>query len=68
MQAAEVIVSMRGGETLREYRNDLIPATAAEVQARFRVACGEPAAALEARIAALEDQDDVGILSALVQR
>jgi 2-methylcitrate dehydratase PrpD len=64
MQGAEVIVMLRNGHALRHRLDGLTPATPAGVRARFRAALGAAAAAIEARVDALEQQQDVGELCA----
>ena len=66
-QGTEVSLTLRGGGTLRRRMDDLVPATASEIRARFRTACagvlGDPAAhAIEVAVDGLEDLDDVSVL------
>ena len=70
-QGSEVIVTLRNGQTVRHRLNDVVPATPAEIRARFRSACvsalgEERARAIEEIIDRLEQQQDVGALSALL--
>ncbi len=65
-QGAEVIITLRNGHVLTHRLNGLTPATPAEVRARFRAACGAAAPGIEARIDALEQQPDVGELTAML--
>ena len=67
VQGAEVAVSLRDGRTVRRRMDDLVPATHAQIRARFRSAC--PAAnAIETMVDGLETLDDVGALSALLSK
>jgi 2-methylcitrate dehydratase PrpD len=71
LQGSEVIVTLRGGRTLRHRMPDLIPATPAEVRARFREAGGKILGALalraiEAAVDTLETQEDMDILGNLL--
>jgi 2-methylcitrate dehydratase PrpD len=70
-QGTEVSLTLRGGRTLRRRMDDLVPATASEIRARFRTACacvlGDPAArAIEAAVDGLEDLDDVSLLGRIL--
>jgi 2-methylcitrate dehydratase PrpD len=67
MQGAEVAVSLRDGRTVRRRMDDLVPATPAQIRARFRSAC-PAASAIEETIDELERLDDVGALSALLSK
>jgi 2-methylcitrate dehydratase PrpD len=62
-QGAEVIVTLRHGEPRRMRLPDVTPATAGEIRARFRAACGPKADAIEALVDRLEQLDDAGRLS-----
>jgi 2-methylcitrate dehydratase PrpD len=68
-QGAEVIVTLRNGQTRRSRMRDLIPASASEIRARFRSASekvlgAKATSAIEATIDSLETQKDAGMLSA----
>jgi len=70
-QGSEVIVTLRNGQTVRHRLRDVVPATPADIRARFRSACvsalgEERARAIEELIDRLEQQQDVGALSALL--
>ena len=65
-QGAEVVVQLSDGQALREHRNDVVPATPAEVRARFRAAAGSAASMIEDRVEALELQDDLAELCSLM--
>lgn len=65
-QGAEVIVTQRGGRTLRFRMDDLRPASPGEIRARFRSAAGVAAEAIETSIDHLEEQEDIGAVSALL--
>lgn len=65
-QGAEVILTLSHGRQLRHRLDDLTPASAAEIRARFRPAAGPSAAAIESAVDRLEEQEDVGALSALL--
>ncbi len=60
-QGAEVKLVLRDGETRRWRMDDLVPAGADEIRARFRAASNN-ATAVEAFIEKLEEQEDVGML------
>jgi 2-methylcitrate dehydratase PrpD len=62
-QGSEVIVKSRG-QIARHRMDDVIPATAEQIRARFRSACSN-AKAIEHFIDTLEDQNDVGSLGGL---
>jgi|SRR5579871_3336458 len=64
-QGAEVVVTLRSGEIASKRLPDVTPASPAEIRHRFRAVCGN-ASAIEERIDALEHQDDVGALGALL--
>jgi len=59
-QGAEVVLTLRNGETITRRMRDLVPATPAEIRARFLAAGGTEAAA--SFVDALDEQDDVGML------
>jgi len=61
-QGAEVIVQMRDGRTLLSKLDDVIPATAEQICARFRAACPNWRA-IEAIVEKLEEQSDMSALS-----
>jgi 2-methylcitrate dehydratase PrpD len=70
-QGSEVIVSLRNGQTLARRMPDLIPASPEEIRERFRAAAAkalgpEVAGSIEGMIDELEQQADVGTLSALL--
>ena len=70
-QGSEVIVSLRNGETLARRMPDLIPASPEEIRERFRTAAAkalgpEVAGSIEGMIDVLDQQADVGTLSALL--
>ena len=65
-QGAEVIVTVRGGRTLQFRMDDLRPASPDEIRARFRSAAGAAADAIETSIDHLEEEEDIGALSALL--
>jgi 2-methylcitrate dehydratase PrpD len=58
-QGAEIIVTLRNGNTLSQRQNDVIPATPVEVRARFRAAVGRRAAEIEPCVDALESLEDL---------
>jgi 2-methylcitrate dehydratase PrpD len=65
MQGTEVVITLRDGRTAARRLDDLVPATAEGVRARFRSAC--PAAAeIEAMVDGLETQPDMRALTALL--
>ncbi len=71
VQGTEISVTLRNGRTLRRRLEDLIPATAPDIRARFRKACakvlGDAATgAIEAAVDGLEDLEDVSVLSTLL--
>jgi hypothetical protein len=65
-QGAEVVLLLHNGKTVRDRMDDVVPATPAEVRARFRKAWGEAAAAIEEQIDALEGQEELSQLTALL--
>jgi 2-methylcitrate dehydratase PrpD len=70
-QGTEISVTLRGGRTLHRRMDDLVPATASDIRGRFRTAAekalGAAAAeAIEAAVDALENLEDVSVLSALL--
>jgi len=65
-QGAEVMVRVRGGQTFRYRMEDLRPASPEEIRGRFRAAAGAAADVIEASIDHLEEQEDIGALSALL--
>jgi 2-methylcitrate dehydratase PrpD len=70
-QGTEISVTLRNGRKLRRRMEDLVPATPAEIRARFRTACvnvlGDAAAdAIDAAVDGLENLEDVSALSALL--
>ncbi len=70
-QGAEVIVTLRNGQTRRRRMRDLVPASAGEIRARFRSASektlgAQATNAIETTIDSLETQRDVGMLGALL--
>ena len=71
MQGAEVIVTMRNGETRRHSLCDLIPATSEQIRTRFRAAAEKSigpkaTAAIEEQIDSLENQKNVGATARLL--
>jgi 2-methylcitrate dehydratase PrpD len=65
VQGTEVRVTLRNGQAVSRRLDDLVPATAADVRARFRSAC--PAAGeIEAFVNRLETQPDMRALTALL--
>jgi 2-methylcitrate dehydratase PrpD len=65
VQGTEVTVTLRDGRTVSRRLDDLVPATAVDVQARFRSACAA-ASEIEAFVNALETQPDMRALTALL--
>jgi 2-methylcitrate dehydratase PrpD len=70
-QGTEISVTLRDGRTLRRRMDDLVPATASDIRARFRTAAekvlGAAATeAIEAAVDGLEDLEDVSVLSTLL--
>jgi 2-methylcitrate dehydratase PrpD len=70
-QGTEIGVTLRNGRKLRRRMEDLVPATPAEIRARFRAACtnvlGEAATeAIETAVNGLENLEDVSALSTLL--
>lgn len=70
-QGTEISVTLRNGRKLRRRMEDLVPATPAEIRARFRAACanvlGDAATdAIEAAVDGLENLEDVSALSTLL--
>jgi 2-methylcitrate dehydratase PrpD len=71
MQGAEVIVTLRNGETRQRSLCDLIPATPDQIRARFRVAAEKTlgpkvTGAIEESIDGLENQKDVAAIVRLL--
>ncbi len=71
VQGTEISVKLRNGRTLLRRLEDLIPATATDIRARFRKACAnvlgdDATVAIEAAVDGLEDLEDVSVLSALL--
>jgi 2-methylcitrate dehydratase PrpD len=64
VQGAEVVVTLRSGEMVRKRLRDVVPATAAEIRARFRSAAGSAGGVIEEMVEALERLEDVGRLAA----
>ena len=65
-QGSEVIVTLRNGKVIRRRMADLVPATAEQVQVRFRSAAGGGAPSIEAMVETLDQLADVGSLGALL--
>ena len=65
-QGAEVIVTMRNGQSVGCRRDDVTPASPREIRERFRTAASEAAGAIENAVNRLEEQDDMGALAALL--
>jgi 2-methylcitrate dehydratase PrpD len=70
-QGTEIGVRLRNGTTLRRRMEDLVPASAPDIRARFRTACvkvlGAAATnAIEAAVDGLEDMEDVSVLDTLL--
>jgi 2-methylcitrate dehydratase PrpD len=70
-QGSEVIVTLRNGKVLKRYLYDLKPASESEVRARYQQAASAVLGRLateivEATIDTLEDQQEIGVLSALL--
>jgi len=59
MQGAEVIVTLRDGSRHFEHLDNLIPATPAEIRARFRSAAGPRAAEIESWVDGLEEFENL---------
>ena len=66
LQGAEVIVTLRDGGTRQRRMENLQPASPDEIRARFRMAAGPAANAIETAIDGLERQEDIGAFSALL--
>lgn len=71
LQGAEVIVTLRNGTVLKRSLTDLQPASEADIRARFERAAsavlGRVATdVVEATIDTLEDQEEIGVLGALL--
>jgi 2-methylcitrate dehydratase PrpD len=69
VQGAEVVVTLRDGQTRRRNLRDVVPATPGEIRARFRSASDKvlgpkATSAIEAIIGELEKQKDAGTLGA----
>jgi len=58
LQGTEIVVTLQNGSVLRRRLEDVVPATAAEIRARFH-ASSDNAGNLEAVIDSLEQQEDV---------
>ncbi len=72
-QGTEISVKLSSGRILRRRMQDLVPATEAEIRARFRAACGKAlgnaaTGAIEAAVDGLEDLEDASILCTLLGR
>jgi 2-methylcitrate dehydratase PrpD len=72
-QGTEISVKLRDGATVRRRMDDLVPATASDIRARFRTACKKVLGAsgtdaIEAAIDGLEDMEDVSALGALLAK
>ncbi len=70
-QGSEVIVTLRSGRILKRYLYDLKPATESDVRARYQQAASAILGRLatdivEATIDNLEDQQEIGVLGALL--
>jgi 2-methylcitrate dehydratase PrpD len=66
-QGAEVTLHLRNGETRTRRLENVVPATPAEIRARFRSVC-QSANAIEDFIDNLEHQQDAGALCNLLER
>ncbi len=66
-QGAEVTVILHNGDTQTHRMDDLIPATADEIRARFRSSCRN-SGPVEAFIDNLESQPDAGALNKLLEK
>jgi 2-methylcitrate dehydratase PrpD len=66
-QGAEVIVTLWNGITFSQRLDDVIPATPSEIRARFRAAAGGRAAEIESCIDALERQENLSAMTALLR-
>lgn len=66
VQGAEVIVTMRNGQSVSCRLDDVTPATAREIRERFRTAAGRAGGAIEDAVDRLDEQDDMGALAALL--
>jgi 2-methylcitrate dehydratase PrpD len=69
-QGAEVRVSLADGSLVMERLDDVVPATSAEIRARFRAAAGavvgeERAGEIEALVEALDEAPDAGCVARL---
>jgi 2-methylcitrate dehydratase PrpD len=72
-QGTEISVRLRDGRTLRRSLDDVVPATAPDIRARFRTACEQvlgsaAACAIEEAVDRLEDLEDMSTLGALVAK
>jgi 2-methylcitrate dehydratase PrpD len=65
-QGAEVILTLRNGETVRKRMRDVVPATPAAIRARFRAAWSAAAARIEETVDTLERLDDIAGLAAML--
>lgn len=70
-QGTEISVRLRNGSTLTQRMDDLVPATASDIRARFRTACDKvlgamATQAIEEAVDGLEDMEDVSVLGALL--
>jgi 2-methylcitrate dehydratase PrpD len=65
-QGAEVVVTLRSGNTFSQRLNNVIAATPAEIRARFRAATGGLAGKIESCVDALERQEDLSAMAALL--
>jgi 2-methylcitrate dehydratase PrpD len=66
-QGAEVILTLRNGETKTSRLEDLVPASPDEIRARFRAVCQSPRE-IESFVDNLEDREDAGALCRLLER
>jgi 2-methylcitrate dehydratase PrpD len=64
-QGTEVMVCLHNGQTVRQRLSDVVPATPAEIRARFRLACAN-SRVIEELVDRIEEQEDVGILGELL--